>query len=45
MKFRGGFLKSVVATALILTGLTWAAGAGKSITVKGYVLDSACAFT
>ena len=45
MKLCGGFLKSVLVSALILTALAWAAGAGKSITVKGYVLDSACAFT
>jgi hypothetical protein len=45
MKFCGGFLKSVLASAVILAALAWAAGAGKSITVKGYVLDSACAFT
>jgi hypothetical protein len=31
---------------IVLAGLVFAAGApGKSTTVKGYVLDSACAFT
>ena len=33
-------------TMMFLAGvLLWSAEAGKSITVKGYVLDSACAFT
>ena len=36
-----------VLLALVLVGgvLAWSADAGKSATVKGYVLDSSCAFT
>jgi len=31
--------------ALVLSVFAFAAGTGKPVTVKGYVLDSACAFT
>lgn len=35
----------VVPCLLVIVALVASADAGKSITVKGYVLDSACAFT
>jgi len=34
-----------VAIALVAGALAWGSDAGKPATVKGYVLDSACAFT
>lgn len=34
-----------VAVLMLTTLLAWSRDAGKPITVKGYVLDSACAFT
>ena len=44
MNSRNG-LKIWVAMALALTLLAWSSDTGKPATVKGYVLDSACAFT
>jgi len=38
-------LKSLLAVALVAGVLAWSSDTGKSTTVKGYVLDSACAFT
>lgn len=32
-------------TMSLVAVLAWSSDSGKSITVKGYVLDSACAFT
>jgi hypothetical protein len=43
MNFPNG-LKILLAAA-IASVLAWSADAGKPATVKGYVLDSACAFT
>lgn len=45
MKCCGRFAKVLAASALALTALAFAAGVGKPVTVRGYVLDSACAFT
>jgi hypothetical protein len=45
MKLSGRFIKFTVASALVFATLVLAAATGKPITVKGYVLDSACAFT
>jgi hypothetical protein len=45
MKCSGRLAKWLAASVLILSALAVAAGTGKSVTVKGYVLDSACAFT
>src|SRR5271169_3992357 len=44
MSFRGA-LKVSVAIAMVAGALAWSGDTGKSTTVKGYVLDSACAFT
>jgi hypothetical protein len=38
-------VKSLLALALVAGVLAWSNDTGKSTTVKGYVLDSACAFT
>jgi hypothetical protein len=38
-------VKSLLAVALVAGILAWSNDAGKATTVKGYVLDSACAFT
>jgi hypothetical protein len=38
-------VKSLLAVVLVAGALAWSNDAGKSTTVKGYVLDSACAFT
>jgi len=38
-------MKAVLAIAMVIGVLGWSADAGKVVTVKGYVLDSACAFT
>jgi hypothetical protein len=38
-------VKSLLAVALVAGVLAWSNDTGKSTTVKGYVLDSACAFT
>jgi hypothetical protein len=38
-------VKSLLAAALVAGVLAWSNDTGKSTTVKGYVLDSACAFT
>ena len=35
----------ILLTMVCVVALAWAYDAGKSTTVKGYVLDSACAFT
>ena len=43
MNFRT--MRLVVPCLLVVIALVASADAGKSITVKGYVLDSACAFT
>jgi len=45
MKLSGKFAKLIVASVLALTAVVLAASTGKPVTVKGYVLDSACAFT
>jgi hypothetical protein len=45
MKLSGRFAKLTIASALVFTALVLAASTGKPVTVKGYVLDSACAFT
>jgi hypothetical protein len=37
--------KISLAVAMVVGVLAWSADAGKATTVKGYVLDSACAFT
>lgn len=37
--------KTFLAIAVVTGLLSWSADSGKSATVKGYVLDSACAFT
>lgn len=37
--------KVFLASALFATLLAWSSDSGKPATVKGYVLDSACAFT
>jgi hypothetical protein len=44
MSFRNA-VKISLAFALVAGVLAWSSDAGKSIIVKGYVLDSACAFT
>src|SRR6476660_9388654 len=44
MSFRNA-TKISLAMALAVALLAWSADTGKSATVKGYVLDSACAFT
>ena len=44
MSFRNA-LKLSLALALVAGALSWSSDAGKQTTVKGYVLDSACAFT
>jgi hypothetical protein len=38
-------VQSLLAVALVAGVLAWSNDTGKSTTVKGYVLDSACAFT
>ena len=38
-------LKGALMVALVTGVLAWSSDAGKSITVNGFVLDSACAFT
>ena len=45
MRRCGRFAKILAASALVLIAVAFAAEAGKPVTVKGYVLDSACAFT
>jgi len=45
MKFCGSFLRFLLVCSLALAAFAWAADAGKAVSVKGYVLDSACAFT
>jgi hypothetical protein len=45
MKFSGVLTKFFVPFALVIVTLAAESGRGKPITVKGYVLDSACAFT
>ncbi len=44
MSFRNA-VKVSLAMALLAGVLAWSGDTGKSTTVKGYVLDSACAFT
>ena len=44
MNFRNA-VKISLAVALVSGILAWSSKAGQSATVKGYVLDSACAFT
>jgi hypothetical protein len=44
MSFRNA-VKVSLAMAMVACVLAWSADTGKSTTVKGYVLDSACAFT
>jgi hypothetical protein len=44
MSFRNA-VKISLAAALVAGVLAWSDDTGKSTTVKGYVLDSACAFT
>ncbi len=44
MSFRNT-LKISLALAMAAGLLAWSSDSGKSTTVKGYVLDSACAFT
>ena len=44
MSFRNAG-KISLAVALVAGALAWSNDTGKSTTVKGYVLDSACAFT
>ena len=44
MSLRNG-VKSLLAVAFVAGVLAWSNDTGKSTTVKGYVLDSACAFT
>src|SRR5216683_4178197 len=45
MKFSGVLTKFALPFALVIVILAGDSGRGKPITVKGYVLDSACAFT
>jgi len=45
MKSCGRLGGVLAAFLLVLTALGFAAGTSKPVTVKGYVLDSACAFT
>jgi len=45
MRCCGRFAKILAASALVLIAVAFAAETGKPATVKGYVLDSACAFT
>lgn len=45
MKLHGMLTKFVLPFALVIVALAADGGRGKPITVKGYVLDSACAFT
>lgn len=45
MKCSGRLAKWLAASGLILSAIAVAAGTGKPVIVKGYVLDSACAFT
>ena len=45
MRRCGRFAKILAASALVLIAVAFAAETGKPATVKGYVLDSACAFT
>lgn len=44
MSFRNT-MKVSLAAALVVGVLAWSSETGKTATVKGYVLDSACAFT
>lgn len=44
MSFRNAG-KISLAVAMVVGAVAWSADAGKATTVKGYVLDSACAFT
>jgi len=44
MTFRNA-MRIALAVALAVAVLAWSSDAGKATTVKGYVLDSACAFT
>jgi hypothetical protein len=44
MNFRNA-MKLTMAMVIMAAILAWSSDAGKSATVKGYVLDSACAFT
>jgi hypothetical protein len=44
MTFRNA-VKMSLTTGLVVGVLAWSADTSKSATVKGYVLDSACAFT
>jgi len=45
MRRCGRFAEILAASALVLIAVAFAAAAGRPVTVKGYVLDSACAFT
>ena len=44
MNFRNA-MKLTTAMVIVAAIMAWSSDAGKSATVKGYVLDSACAFT
>jgi hypothetical protein len=44
MSFRNA-VKMSLTMGLVVGVLAWSADSSKSVTVKGYVLDSACAFT
>ena len=44
MNFRNA-MKLTMAMVMVAAILAWSSDAGQSTTVKGYVLDSACAFT
>lgn len=44
MTFRNA-VKMSLTTGLVVGVLAWSADTSKSVTIKGYVLDSACAFT
>ena len=45
MKFRNAFARVALVSLVLTAALSLAKGGGKQVTVKGYVLDSACAFT
>ncbi len=45
MKSCAGLAKFALASVLAMTALALAGSTGKPVTVNGYVLDSACAFT
>jgi hypothetical protein len=45
VKFRNAFARLALVSLLLMAALALGKSDGKQVTVKGYVLDSACAFT